>query len=50
MLTSFGVAHGYDEYEGDHTNRVFERIEKNALPFFSKQLSFETGRSGATKH
>jgi enterochelin esterase-like enzyme len=50
MLTSFGVTHGYDEYEGDHTNRVFERIEKNALPFFSKQLSFETGRSGATKH
>ena len=50
MLTSFGVAHGYDEYEGDHTNRVFERIEKNALPFFSKQLSFESGRPGATKH
>jgi S-formylglutathione hydrolase len=50
MLESFGVAHGYDEYEGDHTNRVFERIEKNALPFFSKQLSFETRRPGATKH
>jgi len=37
---------GYDEYEGNHTNRVFERIETNALPFFSKQLLFEAGRAG----
>jgi len=41
MMTSFGVKHGYDEYDGDHTNRVLERIEKNALPFFSQQLSFD---------
>ena len=41
MLTGFGVTHTYEEYEGDHTNRVFERIEKNTLPFFSKNLSFE---------
>jgi hypothetical protein len=33
----------------DHTNKVFERIEKNVLPFFSKNLSFE-GRTPATKH
>jgi hypothetical protein len=38
MLTGFGIKHGYDEYDGDHTNRVRERIEKNALPFFSQQL------------
>jgi enterochelin esterase-like enzyme len=50
MLDASGVVHGYDEYDGDHTNRVFERIEKNALPFFSQQLSFESGRSTATKH
>jgi enterochelin esterase-like enzyme len=41
MLTGFGVAHTYEEYEGDHTNKVYERIETSALPFFSKQLSFE---------
>ena len=41
VLTGFGVTHTYDEYDGDHTNKVYERIEKNALPFFSKQLSFE---------
>ena len=39
MLTGFGVTHTYQEYEGDHTNKVYERIEKNALPFFSQQLS-----------
>ena len=41
MLTGFGVTHTYEEYEGDHTNKVYERIEKSALPFFSKQLSFD---------
>jgi len=41
MLTGFGVAHTYQDYDGDHTNRIYERIEKNALPFFSQQLSFE---------
>lgn len=49
MLTAFGVEHGYDEYDGDHTNRVFERIEKNVLPFFSKQLSFEVGRTSTRR-
>jgi len=41
MMTSFGVKHGYDEYDGDHTNRVRARIENNALPFFTQQLSFD---------
>jgi hypothetical protein len=50
MLDAFGLVHGYEEYDGDHTNRVLERVEQNVLPFFSKQLSFEAGRSGATKH
>jgi hypothetical protein len=40
-LTAFGVKHGYDEYDGDHTNRVRQRIENNTLPFFTQQLSFE---------
>ncbi len=42
MLTGFGVVHTYETYDGDHTNRVFERIEKNTLPFFSNNLSFDT--------
>jgi S-formylglutathione hydrolase FrmB len=48
-MTAFGVAHGYEEYDGDHTNRVFERVEQNLLPFFSKHLSFD-GRASSTKH
>ena len=37
-LTRLRVPHAYEEYDGDHTNRVRERIERNVLPFFSKDL------------
>jgi enterochelin esterase-like enzyme len=37
-LTRLHVPHYYEEYDGDHTNRVRERIERNVLPFFSKNL------------
>jgi len=42
MMTGFGITHTYEEYDGDHTNRVRERVEKNTLPFFSQHLSFES--------
>jgi hypothetical protein len=45
MLTNFGVTHTYEEYEGDHTNKVYERVETSVLPFFSKHLSFDAKRS-----
>jgi S-formylglutathione hydrolase len=48
MLTGFSVAHTYETYDGDHTNKVFERIEKNMLPFFSTNLSFASGKPAAT--
>jgi enterochelin esterase-like enzyme len=37
-LTKLRIPHSYDEYDGDHTNKVRERIERNVLPFFSKNL------------
>ena len=37
-LTRLRIPHAYEEYEGDHTNHVRERIERNVLPFFSKNL------------
>jgi enterochelin esterase-like enzyme len=40
ILTDFGVGHTFETYEGDHTNRVVERIEQKVLPFFSSQLTF----------
>ncbi|HEV8392909.1 MAG TPA: alpha/beta fold hydrolase [Vicinamibacterales bacterium] len=38
-LTLLHVPHYYEEYEGDHTNKVRERIERSVLPFFSKNLA-----------
>jgi hypothetical protein len=37
-LTRLRVPHAFEEYDGDHTNKVRERIESNLLPFFSKNL------------
>jgi len=50
-MTRFGVTHTYEEYDGDHTNRVAQRIEMSVLPFFSNNLaSATTKRSTATRH
>jgi S-formylglutathione hydrolase FrmB len=38
-MTRLRIAHGYEEYDGDHTSNVGERIERNLLPFFSKNLA-----------
>jgi S-formylglutathione hydrolase len=37
-MTRLTIPHSYEEYDGDHTNKVRERIERNVLPFFSKNL------------
>jgi enterochelin esterase-like enzyme len=47
-MTRFGIAHSYEEYDGDHTNRVGERIELHVLPFFSNNLSFSPAKTTAT--
>jgi S-formylglutathione hydrolase len=38
-LTRLNVPHQYEEYDGDHTNKVKERIERNVLPFFARNLA-----------
>jgi S-formylglutathione hydrolase FrmB len=38
IFTNFGISHTFETYDGDHTNRVVERIEHKVLPFFSKNL------------
>ena len=49
-LTAVGVQHTFETYEGDHTNRVVERIAMKVLPFFSQQLSFgKSTRATATR-
>lgn len=41
VLTSYGVKHFYEEYDGDHINRVAERIGGNLLKFFQENLATE---------
>jgi len=37
-LTRLGVEHAFEQYEGDHGNRVRERFATKVLPFFSRHL------------
>ena len=41
VLTSYGIDHVYETYEGDHTSGVAVRFEEAWLPFFSEHLAFE---------
>jgi enterochelin esterase-like enzyme len=38
-MTRLGIRHGFEEYDGDHTNRVKERVDRNLLPFFARYLA-----------
>jgi S-formylglutathione hydrolase FrmB len=38
LLSANGINHEFSEYEGDHMNRIGERIESKVLPFFSSCL------------
>jgi hypothetical protein len=38
-MTRLHIPHGYEEYDGDHTNHVRDRIARNVLPFFSTKLA-----------
>jgi enterochelin esterase-like enzyme len=38
-LLRLRIPHEYEEYEGDHTSGVRDRIERSVLPFFSKNLA-----------
>lgn len=40
VLTDYGIPHVYEEYAGNHINRVAERIQAKMLPFFASHLSF----------
>ncbi len=38
LLTSLGVAHSAELYDGNHGNRIRSRLQSKALPFFSRNL------------
>lgn len=41
LLEAYSIPHQYESYEGDHLNRIAERIGTRTLPFFSENLDFE---------
>ena len=41
VLSNYSIEHTFEVYEGDHVNRIAERIRTKMLPFFSAHLSFE---------
>lgn len=38
-MTKLRVPHAYEEYDGDRSNRIRERIEWSVLPFFARNLA-----------
>ena len=40
-LTRMGIPHTFETYEGDHNNKIAERITTSVLPFFSEHLAAE---------
>lgn len=39
VLNDYGIEHKYEIYDGDHVNRIAERLGKHVLPFFAASLS-----------
>ena len=42
ILDSYGIANGFEIYNGTHTSAVADRFQNHVMPFFSKNLCFET--------
>lgn len=40
ILGQYKVPHFFESYDGDHLNRIGERIERQVMPFFTKHLVF----------
>lgn len=38
IMDSYGIANGFEIYQGDHTNRVAFRFQDHVMPFFSEHL------------
>lgn len=44
-LTRLGIRHTFETFEGQHSDRLKDRIEQKVLPFFSSNLEFPKDRS-----
>ncbi len=43
-LAARDIEHSFEQYQGDHTSRIGERLEKKVLPFFSEILVSDDSR------
>jgi len=43
VLGVYGIANSFEVYAGTHTSAVADRFQNHVLPFFGKNLCFETG-------
>jgi len=43
MLTSYGLPHVFEIYDGNHVNHIADRVELHVLPFFSDNLAATRG-------
>jgi len=42
ILDSYGIANSFEIYSGTHTSAVADRFQNHVMPFFSKNLCFQT--------
>jgi S-formylglutathione hydrolase FrmB len=40
-LDRYGIANGFEVYEGTHTSKVADRFQNHVIPFFNKNLCFQ---------
>jgi S-formylglutathione hydrolase FrmB len=43
VFDKYGIANSFEIYSGTHTSAVADRFQNHVIPFFSKNLCFETG-------
>ncbi|MFL6229380.1 MAG: alpha/beta hydrolase [Pyrinomonadaceae bacterium] len=43
VLDRYGIANGFELYQGTHTSKVADRFQNHVMPFFSRSLCFQTG-------
>ena len=43
MMKDYSVANEFEIYEGNHVNRIADRMEQHVLPFFSRNLAVSSG-------
>ena len=44
ILDSYGIANSFELYHGDHVSAVADRMQNHVLPFFGRNLVFESAR------